>query len=61
MTGKKLMTEFHWRHPRFTYGAYRPFIKHLERIRKFKETVDLNYIYKRELGKACFVHDVYAD
>ena len=36
--------------------------KHKQRIQKFKETGGTNYIYKNELGKACFVHDTaYSD
>ena len=31
--------------------------KNKERIQKFKETGDINYIYKRELDMACFQHD----
>ena len=35
---------------------------HEERIQKFKETGDTNYVYKNELDKACFVHDAaYSD
>ena len=29
-----------------------------ERIQKFKETGDTSYIYKNELDKACFQHDM---
>ena len=29
-----------------------------ERIQKFKETGDTNYIYKNELNKTCFQHDM---
>ena len=32
--------------------------KNKERIQKFKETGDTNYIYKNELDKACFQHDM---
>ena len=32
--------------------------KNKERIKKFKETGDTGYIYKNELGKACFQHDM---
>ena len=36
--------------------------KNKKRIQKFKETGDTNYIYKNELDKACFQHDmVYGD
>ena len=50
------------RQPQFTYSACGPFTKHTQRIQKFKETGDTNYIYKNELDKACFAHDaVYSD
>lgn len=38
------------------YGACQPVAKHCERIKKCKEVGDLKYIYRNELGKACFVH-----
>ena len=44
--------------PRFTYSACGPFTKNKERIQKFKETGDTSYIYKNELDKACFQHDM---
>ena len=34
------------------------FFKNKERIQKFKETGDTSYIYKNELYKACFQHDM---
>ena len=40
----------------FTYSACGQFTKNKERIKKFKETWDANYIYKNELDKACFQH-----
>ena len=54
----KFMTEMHLRQPEFTYSACGPFTKNKERIQKFKETGDTNYIYKNELDKACFQHDM---
>ena len=45
------MPEMHLRQPQFTYSACGPFTKHEERIQKFKETGDTNYIYKNELDK----------
>ena len=51
------MPEIHLRQPQFTYSACGLFTKHEQRIQKFKETGDTNYIYKYELDKACFVHD----
>ena len=44
--------------PGFTYSACGPFTKNKEGIQKFKETGDTNYIYKNELEKACFQHDM---
>ena len=32
--------------------------KNKERIQKFMRTGDTNYIYKNDLDKACFQHDV---
>ena len=51
------MPELHLKQPEFTYSPSEPFTKHHERIQKFKETGDLNYIYKNELDKACFAHE----
>ena len=45
------MPEIHLRQPQFTYSACGPFTKHKQRIQKFKETGDTNYIYKNELVK----------
>ena len=62
LTGDKFMPEMHLRQPGFTYSACGPFTKNKERIQKFKETGDTSYIYKNELDKACFQHDmVYGD
>ena len=33
------------------------FTYHRERIQKFKETSDVNYIYKSDINKAYFAHD----
>ena len=44
--------------PGFTYSACGPFNKNKERIQKFKETGYTNYIYKNELEKECFQHDI---
>ena len=57
LLGDKFMPEIHLRQPQFTYSACGPFTKHEQRIQKFKETDDTNYVYKNELDKACFVHD----
>ena len=54
LAGDKLMPEMHLKQPEFTYSACGPFTKNNERIKKFKETGDTNYIYKNELDKVCF-------
>ena len=62
LAGEKFMPEMHLRQPQFTYSACGPFTKHEQRIQKFKETGDTNYIYKNKLDKACFTHDAaYSD
>ena len=62
LLGDKFMPEIHLRQPQFTYSACGPFTRHEERIQKFKETGDTNYVYTNELDKACFVHDAaYSD
>ena len=42
----------------FTCNACGPFTKNKERIQKFRETGDSQYIYQNELDKACFQHDM---
>ena len=58
LAGDKFMPEMHLRQPGFTYSACGPFTKNKKRIQKFKETGDTSYIYKKELDKACFQHDM---
>ena len=56
--GDKFMPKMHLKQLGFTYSACGPFTKNKERIQKFKETGDTDYIYKNELDKACFQHDM---
>ena len=58
LAGNKFIPEMHLKQPGFTYSACRPFTKNKERIQKFKETGDTKYIYRNELDKACFQHDM---
>ena len=58
LAGDRFMPEMHLRQPGFTYSACGPFTKTSERIAKFKETGDPKYIYKNDLDKACFQHDL---
>ena len=56
------MPEMHLKKPIFTYSACGPFSKNKEGIQKSKETGDTSYMYKNELDKACYQHDmVYGD
>ena len=48
------MPEMYLKQPGFTYSICGRFTKNKERIIKFKETGDIDYIYKNELDKACF-------
>ena len=54
LPGDKVMPEMHLRQPRFTYYACGPFTKNKQRIEKFIQTGDTNYIYKNELIKLVF-------
>ena len=58
LAGDKFMPKMHLKQTGFTYSACGPFTKNKERIQKFKETGDTNYIYKNELDKGCFQHDM---
>ena len=51
LTGDKFM-------PGFTYSVCGPFTKIKERIEKFMQTGNTNFIYKNKLDKACFQHDM---
>ena len=52
------MPEMHLKQLRFIYSACGPFTKNKERIEKFKQTGNSRYIYKNDLDKACFQHDM---
>ena len=58
LVGDKFKPEMHLKQPGFTYSACGPFAKNKERIEKFMQTGDTNFIYKNELDKACFQHDI---
>ena len=40
------------------YAACGPFTENKQRIQRFMEAVDTKYIYRNELDKACFQHDM---
>ena len=48
----------HLKQPGFTYRPCGPFTRNKLRIQKFIQTGDTNYIYRNELDKACFQHDM---
>ena len=48
----------HLKQPGFTYSAYGPLTKKKERIEKFMQTENTDFIYKNELDRACFQHDM---
>ena len=52
------MPEMYLKQPGFTYSAWGTFTKNKERIQKIKETGDTSYIYKNEIDKPCFQHDM---
>ena len=56
--GDKFMPEMHLKQPGFTYSACAPFTKSKQRIQKFMQTGDTNYVYKNELDIAWFQHDM---
>ena len=58
LAGDKFMPEMHLKQPGLTYSASGPFTKNKEKIEKFKETGDANYIFKNELDKACLQYDM---
>ena len=58
LVGDKFMRELHLKQPGFTYSACGPFTKNKERIEKFMQTGNTDYIYKNDLDKACFQHDM---
>ena len=57
LAGDEFIPEMHLKQLGFTYSACGPFTKTKKEFKKFKET-DTNYIYKNELDKACFQHDM---
>ena len=58
LAGDKFMPEMHLKQPGFTYSACGPFTKNKERIKKFMQTGNTDFIYKYELDKACFQDDM---
>ena len=57
LVGDKFMPQMHLKQPDFTYSVCGPFTKNKE-IEKFTQTGNTDSIYKNELDKACFQHDM---
>ena len=52
LVGDKFMPELHLKQPGFTYSACSPFTRNKERIEKFMQTGNTDFIYRNELDKA---------
>ena len=58
LASDKFMSEMHLKQPGFTYSGCGPFTRNTERIEKFMPTGNTDFIYRNELDKACFQHDM---
>ena len=58
LVGGKCMPELHLKQPGFTYSTCGPFTKNKERIEKIMQTGNTDFIYRNELDKDCFQHDM---
>ena len=58
LAGNEFMPEMHLKQPGFSYSVCGPFTKYKERIEKFKQTGNTDYIYRNECDKACSQHHV---
>ena len=58
LVGDKVMPEMHLKQLGFTCSACVPFIKNKEGIEKLMQTGNRDFIYRNELDKAFFQHDM---
>ena len=58
LVGDKCMPEMHLKQPGFTYSACGPFTKNKEKTKNSIQTGNTDCIYKNELDKACFQHEM---
>ena len=58
LAGDKFVFELHLKETCFTYSACGPFTRNKERIEKFMQTGNTDFIYRNELDKASFQHDM---
>ena len=52
------MPEIHLKPPWFIYSPCVPLTKNKERIQKFMQTWNTNYIWKNDLVKVCLLHQM---
>ena len=58
LAGDKFIPELHLKQPGFTYSVCCPFNRNKERTEKFMQTGNTDFIYRNELDKAYFQHDM---
>ena len=58
LMGNNFLREIHLKQPGFIYSACGPFTKSKERIEKIIQTGNTYFIYKNELDRDCFQHDM---
>ena len=58
LVGDKILTEMHLKQSGFTYSACGSLTKNKERIDKFMQTGNKDFIYRNELDKTCSQHDM---
>ena len=58
LASDKFMPEMHLKQTGFMYSVCGPFTKSKEWIEKFTQTGNTDSIYRNELDKACFQHDM---
>ena len=58
LAGDKFIQDLHLKQPSFTYSACYPFTRIKERVEKFMQSGNTDFIYRNEFDKACFQHDM---
>ena len=56
LAGEQFIPKLHVKQLGFTYSTCGPFTKIKERIEKFMQTRNEDYIFKNDLDKICFQH-----
>ena len=58
LAGDKFTPEMHLKQPGFAYSPCVPFTRNKEIIEKLMQTGNTDFLYRNELDKACFQHDM---